>query len=148
MHHTIIEKIMPTDITQVCTHQDRRLKYALTQTDITQVCTHPDKHHSSMDSPSQTSFKYALAQTDITQVCTHTDQYQSSIQSLRPISLEYSAIVDLTLIQTMHEWRGRPRPSTVPGLGVCEWCPDGLYDKSVSRIPNTDDNNIKIVNKK
>ena len=32
-----------------------------------------------------------------------------------------------------------PRPSTAPGLGVCEWSPEGLYDKNVSLIPNTDE---------
>ena len=31
------------------------------------------------------------------------------------------------------------RHSTAPGLGVCEWSPEGLYDKSVSLIPNTDE---------
>ena len=31
------------------------------------------------------------------------------------------------------------RPSSAPGLGVCEWSPEGLYDKSVSWIPNTDE---------
>ena len=36
------------------------------------------------------------------------------------------------------EW-DLPRPSTAPGLGVCEWSPEGLYDKSVSWIPNTDE---------
>ena len=30
------------------------------------------------------------------------------------------------------------RPSIAPGLGVCEWSPEGLYDKSVFLIPNTD----------
>ena len=31
------------------------------------------------------------------------------------------------------------RPLTAPGLGVCEWSPEGLYDKSVSWIPTTDE---------
>ena len=31
----------------------------------------------------------------------------------------------------------RTNLATAPGLGVCEWSPDGLYDKSVSYIPNT-----------
>ena len=39
------------------------------------------------------------------------------------------------------------RPSTAPGLGVCEWSPEGLHDKSVSLIPNTD-KIIKFVKKK
>ena len=29
-------------------------------------------------------------------------------------------------------WSVEARPSTAPGLGVCEWSPEGLYDKSVS----------------
>ena len=32
-----------------------------------------------------------------------------------------------------------PRPSTALGLGICEWNPVGLYDKTVSWIPNTDE---------
>ena len=40
-----------------------------------------------------------------------------------------------------------PRPSTAPGLGVCEWSPEGLHDKSVSLIPNTDEI-LKLVKKK
>ena len=40
-----------------------------------------------------------------------------------------------------------PRPSTAPGLGVCEWSAEGLYDKSVSLIPNTDEI-LKLVKKK
>ena len=32
-----------------------------------------------------------------------------------------------------------PRACTAPGLGVCEWSPEGLYDKTVSLIPNTDE---------
>ena len=32
-----------------------------------------------------------------------------------------------------------PRPSTAPGPGVCEWSPEGLYDKRASWIPNTDE---------
>ena len=39
------------------------------------------------------------------------------------------------------------KPSTAPGLGVCEWSPEGLYDKSVSLIPNTDEI-LKLVKKK
>ena len=35
--------------------------------------------------------------------------------------------------------RGGPRPSTASDLGVCEWSPEGLYDKTVSWIPNTDE---------
>ena len=41
----------------------------------------------------------------------------------------------------------KPRPSTAPGLGVCEWSPEGLNDKSVSLIPNTDEI-LKLVKKK
>ena len=41
----------------------------------------------------------------------------------------------------------KPRPSTAPGLGVCEFSPEGLYDKSVSLIPNTDEK-LKLVKKK
>ena len=41
----------------------------------------------------------------------------------------------------------QPRPSTARGLGVCEWSPEGLYDKSVSWIPNTDEI-LKLLNKK
>ena len=33
----------------------------------------------------------------------------------------------------------QPRPSKPPGLGVCEWSHEGLYDKSVSLKPNTDE---------
>ena len=36
---------------------------------------------------------------------------------------------------------------SAPGLGVCEWSPAGLYDKSVSLIPNTDET-LKFVKKK
>ena len=39
------------------------------------------------------------------------------------------------------------RPSTAPCLGVSEWSPEGLYDKSVSWIPNTDEI-LKLVKKK
>ena len=39
------------------------------------------------------------------------------------------------------------RPSTAPGLGVSEWSPEGLYDKSVSLIPNADEI-LKLVKKK
>ena len=35
--------------------------------------------------------------------------------------------------------RAVTRPSTAPGLGVCEWSPGRLYDKSVSLIPITDE---------
>ena len=40
-----------------------------------------------------------------------------------------------------------PRLSTAPGLGVCEWGPEGLHDKSVSLIPNSDEI-LKLVKKK
>ena len=43
--------------------------------------------------------------------------------------------------------RVRPRPSTAPGLGVTEWSPEGLHDKSVSLILNTDEI-LKFVKKK
>ena len=43
-------------------------------------------------------------------------------------------------------WRVQSRPSTAPGLGVCEWSPEG-YDKSVSWIPTTDEI-LKLVKKK
>ena len=39
------------------------------------------------------------------------------------------------------------RPSAASGLGVCEWSPQGLYDKTVSWIPNTDEI-LKFLNKK
>ena len=39
------------------------------------------------------------------------------------------------------------RPSTALGLGVCEWSPEGLYYKTVSLIPNTDEI-LKLVKKK
>ena len=39
-----------------------------------------------------------------------------------------------------------PKPVTAPGLGVCEWSPKGLSDKSVSLIPNTDEI-LKLVKK-
>ena len=42
---------------------------------------------------------------------------------------------------------GQSRPSTAPGMGVCEWSPEVLYDKSVSLIPNTDEI-LKLVKKK
>ena len=38
------------------------------------------------------------------------------------------------------------RPSAAPGLGVGEWSPEGLHDKSVSLIPNTDEI-LKLVKK-
>ena len=37
--------------------------------------------------------------------------------------------------------------TTAPGLGVCEWSPEGLHGKSVSLIPNTDEI-LKLVKKK
>ena len=40
-----------------------------------------------------------------------------------------------------------PNPSTAPGLGVCEWSPEGLYYKTVSLILNTDEI-LKLVKKK
>ena len=40
-----------------------------------------------------------------------------------------------------------PKPSTAPGLGVCEWSPEGLYNKTVSWIPNTDEI-LKLLKKK
>ena len=40
-----------------------------------------------------------------------------------------------------------PRPYTAQGLGVCEWSPEELYDKSVSFILNTDEI-LKFVKKK
>ena len=53
----------------------------------------------------------------------------------------------IVLIHRMKEEKGKQqetkssraaiRPFTAPGLGVCEWSPDGLKDKSVSLIPNT-----------
>ena len=58
------------------------------------------------------------------------------------------------LAQTHHWLNGLPycnhirsRPSTAPVLGVCEWSPEGLYDKSVSLIPHTDEI-LKLVKKK
>ena len=43
--------------------------------------------------------------------------------------------------------QAEPRLSTAPGLGVCEWSPEGLHDKSVSWIPNTDEI-LKLLEKK
>ena len=43
-------------------------------------------------------------------------------------------------------WSVQARPSTAPGLGVCELSPEGLYDKSVSFIPITDEI-LKLVKK-
>ena len=40
-----------------------------------------------------------------------------------------------------------PKLSTAPGLGVCEWSHERLYDKSVSLILNTDEI-LKLVKKK
>ena len=40
-----------------------------------------------------------------------------------------------------------PRLSTAPGLDICEWSLEGLYEKSVSLIPNTDEK-LKLVKKK
>ena len=34
---------------------------------------------------------------------------------------------------------GTAKASTAPGLGVYKWSPEGLHDKSVSLIPNTDE---------
>ena len=39
------------------------------------------------------------------------------------------------------------RPSTALGLGASEWSPEGLHDKRVSWIPNTDEI-LKLVKKK
>ena len=33
----------------------------------------------------------------------------------------------------------QPRLSTALGLGVCEWSPEGLYDKSISLTLNTNE---------
>ena len=44
-------------------------------------------------------------------------------------------------------WRSEERPSTAPGMGVSEWSPEGLYDKSVYLILNTD-KILKFVKKK
>ena len=44
-------------------------------------------------------------------------------------------------------YRAVPRSSTAPGPGVCEWSPEGLHDKGVSLIPNTD-TILKLVKKK
>ena len=33
----------------------------------------------------------------------------------------------------------RAKASTAPGMDVCEWSPQGLYDRSISWIPNTDE---------
>ena len=54
--------------------------------------------------------------------------------------------IDHIIHRHLYKWTV-PRPSTAPGLGVCEWSPEGLYDKSVSLIPNTDEI-LKLVNKK
>ena len=43
--------------------------------------------------------------------------------------------------------QSQPRPSTAPCLRVGEWSFEGLYDKSVSLIPNTDEK-LKFVKKK
>ena len=43
--------------------------------------------------------------------------------------------------------RAEPRPSKAPGLSVCEWSPEGLQDKSVSLIPNTEEI-LKLMKKK
>ena len=40
-----------------------------------------------------------------------------------------------------------PRLSTAPELGVCEWSPEGLHDKTVSWIPNADEI-LELANKK
>ena len=50
-------------------------------------------------------------------------------------------------INTLSVGRPQPRPSTAPGLGVCEWSPEGLHDNSVSLIPNTEEI-LKFVKKK
>ena len=50
-------------------------------------------------------------------------------------------------ITLLFDLRGWTRPSKAPGLGVCKWSPEGLYDTSVSLIPNTDEM-LKFVNKK
>ena len=49
--------------------------------------------------------------------------------------------------KTRSAQRAEPRPSTAPVLGVCEWSPEGLHDKSLSLIPNTDEI-LKLVKKK
>ena len=51
---------------------------------------------------------------------------------------------ELILFQLVRAWL---RPPTASRLGVCEWSPEGLHDKSVSLIPNTDDI-LKLVKKK
>ena len=48
---------------------------------------------------------------------------------------------------TLILYRVGERPSTTPGMGICEWSPEGLYDKSVSLIPNTDEI-LKLVKKR
>ena len=47
----------------------------------------------------------------------------------------------------LHTKTSQTRASKAPGQGVCEWSPEGLYNKSVSLIPNTDEI-LKLVKEK
>ena len=58
---------------------------------------------------------------------------------------EFNCHHKTSIVFIIEELRAWARPSAAPGLGV--WSPEGLYDKSVSLIPNTDEI-LKLVKKK
>ena len=47
------------------------------------------------------------------------------------VSCSYSSagLVAFAYVSCLYNSSAGPRPSTPPGLGVCEWSPEGLYDK-------------------
>ena len=47
-------------------------------------------------------------------------------------------IVEIQAWSCRRPWY-EPRPSLATTLDVCEWGPEGLYDKSASLIPSTDE---------
>ena len=68
----------------------------------------------------------------------------SQPQQQRTMASERVDTIASPLVPTLY--RAVPRPSTAPYLGVCEWSPEGLCDKMVSLIPNTDEI-LKLVKK-
>ena len=55
--------------------------------------------------------------------------------------------IHMRSIQRMTVLGGLNQGFLAPGLGVCEWSPEGLYDKRVSWILNTDEI-LKLLKKK
>ena len=88
-----------------------------------------------------TCASYVLSQ-DFFSFLTRDQSRDSSLGSFRYSSVYFiscSGIFNPASIITTTVFSNRcaeERPSTAPGEGACEWSPEGLYDKSVSLIPN------------